>query len=414
MGQPASGFFYNLAMLPGWQKWKPLFRYASIDSIDSENNEADLTLSGEKSSQQNLDINQATTISGVPIEYMDCNSAAFEAGDEVLLMFSGNDWSAPKVIGFKENPKPCFSGFYIRPTFNGHYAAYGEEVININYTYDGVDYHDSKKVFKGAGNVLSSYTETLFEVPKEVLENKTEITIQYSLSDGKTASYYEVVGQDDDYTTILHYGVDSPVYLKRINEKEAVAKLTPVPAGTVTTDKGVFDYYDAEFEDLKVLRRRPTIAYYTKTDVDEIIYVDDHTFPNCIVNVSPETKSSLVNEKYVSDFLGIYASPYKCPDNSKVNVYGEYPDQYAISSSFENVLEDFRTQGVECMAITTDEYGNNPIFNDWYKTILQNKDEYFCYVDEYTECREPPSYFSGYRYDLRWDYEMVNTPENWW
>ncbi|MFO7884816.1 MAG: hypothetical protein R6U68_08350, partial [Desulfobacteraceae bacterium] len=28
--------YYNLAMLPGWQKWMPTYRYATIDSLDTD------------------------------------------------------------------------------------------------------------------------------------------------------------------------------------------------------------------------------------------------------------------------------------------------------------------------------------------------------------------------------------------
>lgn len=111
MAQPAAGAFYNLAMLPGWQKWKPLFRYATIDSIDSENDTADVTLSGDKSSQQNLEINQTATIDGVEVDYMNCNTSAFKEGDEVLVKFTGQDWGSPVIIGFKEDPQPC--GIYV-------------------------------------------------------------------------------------------------------------------------------------------------------------------------------------------------------------------------------------------------------------------------------------------------------------
>ena len=71
-----AAWYYNLAMLPGWQKWKPLFRYAIIDSINSEANTAKITLEDIKSTQQDLNINQDDIISDVEIEYMECNSAA--------------------------------------------------------------------------------------------------------------------------------------------------------------------------------------------------------------------------------------------------------------------------------------------------------------------------------------------------
>ena len=102
---PPSGTFYNLAMLPGWQKWKPTFRYAVIDSLDA--GLANITFENTTSSQQGLNINQSDTAEDVVIEYMDCNDSAFEVGDSVLVMFTGQDWAQPKIIGFKDNPQPC-------------------------------------------------------------------------------------------------------------------------------------------------------------------------------------------------------------------------------------------------------------------------------------------------------------------
>ena len=101
------GVFYNLAMLPGWQKWKPTFRYATIDSINGDI--ADITYDVTTSSQQGLNISQTETASGVDIEYMSCNGGAFSKGDVVLVMFGSQDWSQPKIIGFKDNPKSCNS-----------------------------------------------------------------------------------------------------------------------------------------------------------------------------------------------------------------------------------------------------------------------------------------------------------------
>lgn len=102
----AAQAFYNAAMLPGWQKWEPLFRHGTITAI--VDGLAGVTLDASVlSSQQDLNINQAATLSGVPFEYMSCDGAAFEVGDVVLIMFTGQDFTAPKIIGFKEEPKPC-------------------------------------------------------------------------------------------------------------------------------------------------------------------------------------------------------------------------------------------------------------------------------------------------------------------
>lgn len=107
IASPAAQVFYNLAMLPGWQKWKPNFRFGTITAIDTDLDTCSVDVEAAASSAQGLDVNQAISISDITIEYMDCDSAAFEVGDDVLIKFEGNDWASPKVVGFKDNPQPC-------------------------------------------------------------------------------------------------------------------------------------------------------------------------------------------------------------------------------------------------------------------------------------------------------------------
>ncbi|MGM0703893.1 MAG: hypothetical protein ACQEUG_16045 [Pseudomonadota bacterium] len=102
-GTPA-GVFYNLAMLPGWQKWRPTFRIATISNID--NDLCDIALDPATSSQQGLNVNAQGSYTGVPIMYMDCNGDAFEDGDRVLVAFSGST-GQPMVVGFEQEPKAC-------------------------------------------------------------------------------------------------------------------------------------------------------------------------------------------------------------------------------------------------------------------------------------------------------------------
>jgi hypothetical protein len=66
-GTPES-VFYNWAMLPGWQKWKPTHRTGQITAIAGD--VCSVTLDAALSSAQSLDVNQTTTLSNVPIEYM--------------------------------------------------------------------------------------------------------------------------------------------------------------------------------------------------------------------------------------------------------------------------------------------------------------------------------------------------------
>lgn len=99
--------FYNLAMLPGWQKWKPMYRYAEISDINYTLNTASITIDDMKSSQQSLNINQKCEFTDVPIEYMTCDSMAYENGNSVLVEFKNKHFDEPVIIGFRSNPKPC-------------------------------------------------------------------------------------------------------------------------------------------------------------------------------------------------------------------------------------------------------------------------------------------------------------------
>jgi len=56
----AAAAYFNRAIMPGWQKYKPTYRYGTIvaDSLDFENETCSVCLDPAYSSQQNLDINQ--------------------------------------------------------------------------------------------------------------------------------------------------------------------------------------------------------------------------------------------------------------------------------------------------------------------------------------------------------------------
>jgi len=118
--------YLNAAILPGWQKFSPTYRVGTISEIDRENDLCSVSLDSASSTAQNLNINQSDNLSSVPIEYMTCNSAAFEDGDQVVVRFENQDWEQPKVIGFRSNPRPCGPTRIILPV---------ELVETVNTTY---------------------------------------------------------------------------------------------------------------------------------------------------------------------------------------------------------------------------------------------------------------------------------------
>ncbi len=99
--------YFNAAVLPGWQRWMPTYRAGIAGAIDYGANTMDVALYDIRSSAQQLSINAASSLSAVPVSYMDCHASAFLTGDDVVVMFPGQTWDDPQVIGFLHDPRGC-------------------------------------------------------------------------------------------------------------------------------------------------------------------------------------------------------------------------------------------------------------------------------------------------------------------
>lgn len=99
--------YYNAAILPGWQKFKPMYRWGTASNVDYEANTMTVTLADATSSAQGLNVNAQSVLFDVPVEYMTCDAGAFEDGDRVVVQFRNQDQSLPLVIGFVDNPRAC-------------------------------------------------------------------------------------------------------------------------------------------------------------------------------------------------------------------------------------------------------------------------------------------------------------------
>lgn len=99
--------FFNVAILPGWQKYLPTFRRGTILSLDRDIHRASVALAEHKSSAQRLPVDQQSLLLNIPVTYMTCHSEVFEVGDQVIVMFDGQDQQQPRVIGFVTDPKGC-------------------------------------------------------------------------------------------------------------------------------------------------------------------------------------------------------------------------------------------------------------------------------------------------------------------
>lgn len=99
--------YFNAAIFPGWQKFKPTYRSGTITAIRI-NNFADVILDAAESSAQGLNVNQTNALLNIPVSYMGCDAFdAFEPGDKVIVEFIGQNWLDARVIGFLEEPVDC-------------------------------------------------------------------------------------------------------------------------------------------------------------------------------------------------------------------------------------------------------------------------------------------------------------------
>jgi len=76
------GAFYNTAMLPGAQKWRPKYRVGTVTGVlnDRMSVRLDTAITGWK---QSIDVNQTPTLEAIKVKYMDCDGAAFDEGQSL-------------------------------------------------------------------------------------------------------------------------------------------------------------------------------------------------------------------------------------------------------------------------------------------------------------------------------------------
>ncbi|CAM0557090.1 hypothetical protein EHLJMEHL_02178 [Vreelandella titanicae] len=189
--------FYNLAMLPGWQKWRPTFRSATITSLDGDN--CSITLNAATSSQQGLGVNAQSTYSNVPILYMDCNGGAFEEGDKVLVAFAGNV-EGPTVVGFEQEPKVCCTPEVLAVHRNEGalwqvQSLYGDLVISGGATaWRIIDESGSEVVYSGGVAKASDGSYRLDGLPVEADVMRTEVVTELFYAEDSSKSEGDAMG----------------------------------------------------------------------------------------------------------------------------------------------------------------------------------------------------------------------------
>jgi hypothetical protein len=116
-------YFYNRAMLPGWQVFRPTFRFAVCTAINADRTMDVGLVFPNTSSQQGINVTPrsiptgsfaeaaAVSFTHVPVQYMDCDIEAFALGDMVVVQFDNQKAENPRVIGFRDHPRACCFGF---------------------------------------------------------------------------------------------------------------------------------------------------------------------------------------------------------------------------------------------------------------------------------------------------------------
>lgn len=119
LGMSPSAAFYNLALKPLVQRHRPFYRSGVISNINYDTNTCTVSIDESPSMDKALVLADPAVIANVPIAYMDCDSAAFEDADRVIVEYTPHDLTAPKVIGFRSHPRECGYAYYFRHVQTG-------------------------------------------------------------------------------------------------------------------------------------------------------------------------------------------------------------------------------------------------------------------------------------------------------
>lgn len=97
--------FLNAALLPGWQKFRPTYRVATVTAVDVHAPSVTVALAADAAYGLHLGINQSNTLTITDIRYngglgIVLSLYAFVPGDSVLVGFDAQDWTRPFLIGF--------------------------------------------------------------------------------------------------------------------------------------------------------------------------------------------------------------------------------------------------------------------------------------------------------------------------
>jgi hypothetical protein len=106
-------WLYNTCLVTGWQKYRPTYRFAKVLAILNADRMQVELIDPLTSTYGEVDITPTNADQTTPLytdvvcDYLDCNTAAFTVGDEVVVQYEAQSPEKPKVIGFRHHPRPC-------------------------------------------------------------------------------------------------------------------------------------------------------------------------------------------------------------------------------------------------------------------------------------------------------------------
>ena len=349
--------FYNLAMMPGWQKWMPTYRHGIISNIDTDNDTCDVTLYADKSSQQGLSINQESKLPGIPIEYMSCNSGAFENGDSVLVKFKEQKQSGAKVIGFVDKPKQC--EFYIDITINGKQPEYIK-------TLKIIDKNDDEYVASSSENDPTDDLKKPWKVgPFEGVVWPAKIYLENSGGlGGALFSYFTEVPAPAPEDPPVGYLVAKIGHGNYCNEEWGRSQLNCYFFGSYTPDGSEILAVPAEQVGYLLhgtFDSKPDSPIAFTIKVLGRLQTKSTGFSGCS-SCSPASESFNWADDadqiiFANNVFGTF------PGSCRVTYHLEYCSSFLICTAASQ-WNSYNTCSLSNMAIMTDEEGQNPVFDE--------------------------------------------------
>lgn len=347
----AHQLYTNRAYLPAMAKWKPRYRTGSITSLTGDT--CNVSLDPYVSSQQKLDINQSTSLTGVPIEYMTCNGAAFEVGDSVVVEFS-LDWATPKVVGFISNPRECPgsapSYYYVYTDLAALITGTSNSIQDASYTYDDgfetylIDIGTRTDSSSGSGTTFAEFVEETFKIQFDGYGD-------YSSSSSYT--YTAFTGYDStisnsktETVSVTMYNSDDEFLLFHSNTVETTTSHTR-SATQLDPDSGYTSISGSYNLAKKIITK--IIASYTAETNNEsslVRYFITETIENGLYTLEPDTTVPYTATKTIKNYVEVYdliANTSSIEDYEEVvtNITEYRPDYFFI-------LNDARCAGAIC------------------------------------------------------------------